>query len=120
MKIGPDDLVLDVGSGHNPNPRSDILCDRYIEDNTERGGAIRVDRGRHLRLPWAVEPVHLAARAESRSPSLCPLPGHRLPRHLKVVCERLERALRRANDHYAAGPRHLCGFPKTRSAWVDG
>jgi uncharacterized protein YbaR (Trm112 family)/SAM-dependent methyltransferase len=44
MKIGPDDLVLDVGSGHNPNPRSDILCDRYIEDDTERGGSIRVDR----------------------------------------------------------------------------
>jgi SAM-dependent methyltransferase/uncharacterized protein YbaR (Trm112 family) len=44
MKIGPDDLVLDVGSGHSPNPRSDILCDRYIEDDTERGGSIRVDR----------------------------------------------------------------------------
>lgn len=44
MKIGPDDLVLDVGSGHSPNPRSDILCDRYIEDDTERGGAIKVDR----------------------------------------------------------------------------
>ncbi|MDQ5825183.1 MAG: methyltransferase domain-containing protein [Chloroflexota bacterium] len=44
MKIGPDDLVLDVGSGHNPNPRSDILCDRYIEDDTERAGAIKIDR----------------------------------------------------------------------------
>jgi len=44
MKIGPDDLVLDVGSGHNPDPRSDILCDRYIEDDTERGGSIKVDR----------------------------------------------------------------------------
>ena len=44
MKIGAGDLVLDVGSGHNPNPRSDILCDRYIEDDTERGGSIRVDR----------------------------------------------------------------------------
>ncbi|MEO5953040.1 MAG: methyltransferase domain-containing protein [Chloroflexia bacterium] len=44
MKIGDNDLVLDVGSGHNPNPRSDILCDRYIEDDTERGGSIKVDR----------------------------------------------------------------------------
>jgi uncharacterized protein YbaR (Trm112 family) len=44
MKIGPDDLVLDVGSGHSPHPRSDVLCDRYIEDDTERGGAIRADR----------------------------------------------------------------------------
>jgi len=44
MKIGPNDLVLDVGSGHNPNPRSDVLCDRYVDDDTERGGSIRVDR----------------------------------------------------------------------------
>jgi uncharacterized protein YbaR (Trm112 family) len=44
MRIGPNDLVLDVGSGHNPNPRSDVLCDRYIDDDTERGGSIRVDR----------------------------------------------------------------------------
>jgi uncharacterized protein YbaR (Trm112 family) len=44
MKIGPNDLVLDVGSGHNPHPRSDVLCDRYIDDDTERGGSIRVDR----------------------------------------------------------------------------
>ena len=44
MKIGPDDLVLDVGSGHAPNPRSDVLCDRYVDDDTERGGSIRVDR----------------------------------------------------------------------------
>jgi uncharacterized protein YbaR (Trm112 family)/SAM-dependent methyltransferase len=44
MKIGPGDLVLDVGSGHSPNPRSDVLCDRYIDDDTERGGSIRVDR----------------------------------------------------------------------------
>ncbi len=44
MNIRPGDLVLDVGSGHNPHPRSDILCDRYIEDDTERGGSIRADR----------------------------------------------------------------------------
>jgi uncharacterized protein YbaR (Trm112 family) len=44
MNIGPNDLVLDVGSGHNPHPRSNILCDRYIEDDTERGGSIRADR----------------------------------------------------------------------------
>lgn len=37
-------LVLEVGSGDNPNPRSDILVDRFIEDNTERGGGIVIDR----------------------------------------------------------------------------
>ncbi len=37
-------LVLEIGSGDNPNPRSDILCDRFVGDNTERGGNIVIDR----------------------------------------------------------------------------
>ena len=37
-------LVLEIGSGDNPNPRSDILCDRFVGDNTERGGDIVIDR----------------------------------------------------------------------------
>jgi SAM-dependent methyltransferase/uncharacterized protein YbaR (Trm112 family) len=44
MRIGPNDLVLDIGSGHSPHPRADVLCDRYIDDDTERGGSIRADR----------------------------------------------------------------------------
>src|SRR5690242_1222787 len=42
--IGENDLVLEIGSGDRPNPRSDVLCDRYIEDNTERGGNLQIDR----------------------------------------------------------------------------
>jgi hypothetical protein len=30
--------VLDVGSGHNPTPRADVLLEREIEDDLERGG----------------------------------------------------------------------------------
>ncbi|MCU0494052.1 MAG: class I SAM-dependent methyltransferase [Chloroflexaceae bacterium] len=37
-------LVLEIGSGDNPNPRSNILVDRFITDNTERGGNIVIDR----------------------------------------------------------------------------
>ena len=37
-------LVLEIGSGDNPNPRSNILVDRFIGDNTERGGDIVIDR----------------------------------------------------------------------------
>ncbi len=36
MGIGPDDLVLDVASGQNPNPRANVLCERYVDDSTER------------------------------------------------------------------------------------
>lgn len=45
-RIKPDDLVLEIGSGNNPHPRADILCDRYLTKNIERAGAfsIVVDR----------------------------------------------------------------------------
>jgi SAM-dependent methyltransferase len=36
MKIKRSDLVLDVGSGHSPSWRSDVLCDRTMEPTMER------------------------------------------------------------------------------------
>jgi len=32
------DVVLDLGSGNNPNLRADVLCDKYPFDNLERAG----------------------------------------------------------------------------------
>lgn len=44
MNIRTNDLVLEIGSGHNPKIRSDVLCDRYLTDDTERGGSLTADR----------------------------------------------------------------------------
>ena len=44
MNIRPDDFVLEIGSGHNPKARSDVLCDKFISDDEQRGGAIVTDR----------------------------------------------------------------------------
>lgn len=44
MNIRAADLVLEIGSGNNPRPRADVLCDKFIEDDTERGGRIVRDR----------------------------------------------------------------------------
>ena len=58
MNIKQHDLVLEIGSGDNPNPRSDILCDRYITTNHERAGGfkVRIDRpmvvADGMRLPF--------------------------------------------------------------------
>jgi SAM-dependent methyltransferase len=37
-------IVLDVGSGHRPHPRADVLCEKYLDDDTQRGSAAVVDR----------------------------------------------------------------------------
>lgn len=50
--------VLDVGSGHNPWFRSNVLFEKYADDNTERSGPLARD-GRELvlgdaeRMPFA-------------------------------------------------------------------
>ena len=44
MNIRANDFVLEIGSGHNPKARSDVLCDKFIEDNEQRGGTIVADR----------------------------------------------------------------------------
>ena len=37
-RINENDLVLDVGGGHNPFWRSDVIVDLFPEDDTQRGG----------------------------------------------------------------------------------
>lgn len=46
LDIKPQDRVLEIGSGDNPHPRSDILCDRYVHNNSQRAGEfpIVIDR----------------------------------------------------------------------------
>ncbi len=38
LKIGPTDRVLEIGSGNRPRKRSNVLCDKFVADNTERSG----------------------------------------------------------------------------------
>lgn len=52
LGIQPGDLVLDVGSGNNPHFRADVLCDRYVADDTQREGRLYLDR------PMAAGDVH--------------------------------------------------------------
>ena len=37
--IRPEWRVLDVGSGHNPHPRAEVLLESRLEDDTDRSGA---------------------------------------------------------------------------------
>ncbi len=45
LAIKSRDLVLEIGSGNRPRPRSNILVDRYPADSTERAGgeAVQID-----------------------------------------------------------------------------
>ena len=36
------DLTREIGGGHNPSPNADVVVDKYLFDNTERGGELRI------------------------------------------------------------------------------
>ena len=47
IEIEDDWLVLDIGSGHNPHLRANVLADRYIGENIDRSGkSVVMDRRR--------------------------------------------------------------------------
>jgi len=58
LNIRRNEIVLEIGSGQNPQSRSDILLDKYLFDNTERsfGQVIIIDRsfvvGDAMKLPF--------------------------------------------------------------------
>jgi len=37
-------LCLEIGSGHNPMPQADVLLDKYLDYNGERGGPLKIDQ----------------------------------------------------------------------------
>ncbi len=59
LKVSPEALVLDVGSGNRPSPRANVLCDRYLFADAHRfGQALVRTKGRLMvsaditRLPF--------------------------------------------------------------------
>ena len=42
LSIKSSDRVLEVGGGHNPHPRANIVVDKYATDNYHRSGDIKV------------------------------------------------------------------------------
>lgn len=42
LAIGKNDMVLEVGGGHNPHPRSNVVVDKFVESNYHRHSDIKI------------------------------------------------------------------------------
>ncbi|MBS1666432.1 MAG: class I SAM-dependent methyltransferase [Bacteroidetes bacterium] len=42
LKIKSSDRVLEVGGGHNPHPRANVVVDKFVDSNFHRSGDIKV------------------------------------------------------------------------------
>lgn len=42
LKIRRSDKVVEVGSGHNPSHRANVIVEKFINDNYHRSGDIKI------------------------------------------------------------------------------
>lgn len=42
LKIKKSDYVLEVGSGHNPSYRANVIVEKYISTNYHRSGEVKI------------------------------------------------------------------------------
>src|ERR1700716_505239 len=42
LSIKRGDRVLEVGGGQNPHPRSNVIVDKYVDDNFHRSGDLKI------------------------------------------------------------------------------
>ena len=42
LKIRKSDKVVEIGSGHNPSRRANVIVEKFINDNYHRSGDIKI------------------------------------------------------------------------------
>lgn len=100
MRIKRDDLVVEIGSGHNPRFRSDLLVDKFIVDNYHRAGkAIKIDR------PLVAADAYFLP---FRDKSIDYLLASHILEHLEDPGRFLEEIMRVAKQGYLETPSTFC------------
>ena len=42
LNIKRKDRVLEIGGGHNPHPKAHVVVDKFVDENTHRGGDLKL------------------------------------------------------------------------------
>lgn len=53
-----DGLVVEIGGGQSPHPRTDLVVDRYVVDDFEREGALRAPLSPLFHADFAASTLH--------------------------------------------------------------
>lgn len=92
------DLVLEIGAGHNPSPAADVVVDKYLFDNTERGGALKTI------CPTVIaDGEHLPFRDKAFAKTV----GRQVMEHMDDIGAFFEELMRVSSGGYLAAPSYL-------------
>lgn len=102
--------VLDVGSGDGPAPAADVLCDRFVGDDTERTAPILLDRpfvsGDLEHLPFKdrafdfVYCSHVLEHTKNPARAIAELERVASAGYVEVPSEYLEKTAKSTSSHY--------------------
>ena len=93
-----EDLTLEIGAGHNPSPTADVVVDKYLLDNTERGGALKII------CPTVIaDGEHLPFRDKAFAETI----GRQVMEHMEDIGDFFEELMRVSSSGYLAAPSYL-------------
>jgi ubiquinone/menaquinone biosynthesis C-methylase UbiE len=113
LKIGKNDYVLEVGGGHNPHPRSNVVCDKFIDSNYHRSGDIKVRKNQEF---LQADGENLPFKDKEFDYVIC----NQVLEHVDNPAKFLDEQMRVAKRGYLEAP-SLFGeylFPKESHRWL--
>ncbi len=113
LRIGRNDTVLEVGGGHNPHPRSNVVCDKFIDTNYHRSGDIKVRKNQRF---LQADGENLPFKDKEFDYVIC----NQVLEHVDNPAKFLDEQMRVAKRGYLEAP-SLFGeylFPKESHRWL--
>jgi len=113
LHIGKTDYVLEVGGGHNPHPRSNVVCDKFIDTNYHRSGDIKVRKNQQF---MQADGENLPFKDKEFDYVIC----NQVLEHVDHPAKFLDEQMRVAKRGYLEAP-SLFGeylFPKESHSWL--
>lgn len=113
IDVKSGDRVLEVGGGHNPHPRSNVVVDKYSDDNTHRSGDILLRKNQQF---LNADGEHLPFKDNEFDYVIC----NQVLEHVPNPTAFLKEQFRVAKRGYIETP-SLLGeflFPKASHKWV--
>jgi SAM-dependent methyltransferase len=113
LSIKRSDYVLDIGSGHNPHPRSNVVVDKFPDQNDHRSGDMKVLKHQTFVL---ADGEHLPFKDKEFDYVICSQVLEHVDNPAKFLAEQFRVAKRGYLETPSLFGEHL--FPRSSHKWI--